>query len=171
MFTSFYLGIAQGALARGAAYAVKTTRPWPFVPPNRQAASGAEESYIETGYGDLQSQLWGVEAQVDVVASRLSALLHIEPRESVTAAQRAHAAVRIAAAKIRAIDVGLEVTSRIFELTGARAVAGKYGFDVAWRDLRTHSLHDPVAHKRTEVGRYVLAGEKETGFPEPTWYT
>jgi len=28
-------------------------------------------------------------------------------------------------------------------------------------------LHDPVAYKRREVGRWVLEGE----LPEPTWYS
>ena len=27
------------------------------------------------------------------------------------------------------------------------------------RNVRTHSLHDPAAHKRAEVGRYALLGE------------
>lgn len=36
-----------------------------------------------------------------------------------------------------------------------------------WRDIRTHTLHDPVAYKRREVGRWVLEGE----LPEPTWYS
>ena len=33
--------------------------------------------------------------------------------------------------------------------------------------LRTHSLHDPIAYKKREVGDYVLRNE----VPEPTWYT
>lgn len=45
---------------------------------------------------------------------------------------------------------------------GARSIAHKAGFDHFWRNARTHSLHDPVAHKRAEVGRYVLLGEQPT---------
>lgn len=70
-------------------------------------------------------------------------------------------------AKQRAIDTGLEIGTRIFEVTGARATANSVGLDVFWRNIRTHSLHDPVAHKRAEVGRYALLGE----IPQPTWYT
>lgn len=55
----------------------------------------------------------------------------------------------------------------VFETTGARATAGKVGLDRYWRDVRTHTLHDPVSYKETELGRYVLLGE----VPEPTWYT
>ena len=73
----------------------------------------------------------------------------------------------IAAAKQVAIEVGLEVGTKVFEVTGARATASSVGLDIYWRNIRTHSLHDPVAHKRAEVGRYALLGE----LPEPTWYT
>lgn len=107
-----------------------------------------------------------MEALTDQVGTQLSQILHGD-REAVTARQRGEIAVRVAAAKQRAIDVGLEVTSRIFEVTGARATASSVGLDRFWRNLRTHSLHDPVAYKRREVGRYTLLNE----IPEPTWYT
>lgn len=85
----------------------------------------------------------------------------------MAAEQRGHVAVLVASAKQRIIDVGLEVSTRIFEVTGARATASSVGLDIYWRNLRTHSLHDPVAYKRIEVGRYALLGD----LPEPTWYT
>ena len=56
---------------------------------------------------------------------------------------------------------------RIFEVTGARSTATAEGLDRFWRNVRTHTLHDPVAYKRREVGRWVLEGE----LPEPTWYS
>lgn len=54
------------------------------------------------------------------------------------------------------------MTSAIFEYTGARSTAAAYGLDRFWRNVRTISLHDPVAYKRDEVGRYVLNGEAPT---------
>ena len=87
--------------------------------------------------------------------------------DEVTEAERGEAEVVIAAAKVAAIDAGLEVGTRIFEVTGARATASSVGLDIFWRNLRTHSLHDPAAHKRAEIGRYALTGE----LPTPTWYT
>ena len=85
----------------------------------------------------------------------------------MTEQERGEAAVVIAAAKQVSIDVGLEVGTRVFEVTGARATASSVGLDLFWRNIRTHSLHDPVAHKRAEVGRWTLLGQ----LPEPTWYT
>lgn len=169
VFTSFYLGIAEGALARAAAYTKANTRGWPYQP--NPVGRGTDEAYIQIGYGDLQAKLWATASLIESVVAEAAEILHTSPRQAITEEQRAKFAVRVAAAKVNAVDVGLAVTSQIYELTGARAVAGKYGFDVAFRDLRTHSLHDPIAHKRAEVGRYALHGPGKDGWPTPTWYT
>ena len=158
------VGIAQGALEAAASYTREKTRPWPYGGDNKDSAT--EEFYVLDTYGDLQAKLWAAEALVDRAGDRIGRLLHA-PRESVSAQDRGAAAVLIAAAKQRIVDTGLEVATRIFEVTGARATANKYGLDIYWRNLRTHSLHDPIAYKRIEVGRHALLGE----IPEPTWYT
>ncbi|MDA3642987.1 acyl-CoA dehydrogenase family protein [Saccharopolyspora indica] len=164
VFANFYLGIAQAALRAGISYTAQRTRPWPYGGDNKESAT--EEFYVLDAFGDLQAKLWAAEALIDKAGAVLSGLLHAE-RESLTERQRGEAAVLIAAAKQRIIDTGLEVSTRIFEVTGARATANSVGLDIYWRNLRTHSLHDPVAYKRVEVGRYALLGE----LPEPTWYT
>lgn len=119
----------------------------------------------------MQARLWASEAQIDQVVEEASRILHTAPRQSVTAEQRAKLAVQIAAAKVNITDFGLEVTSKVYELQGARSISAKHGFDVAYRDLRTHSLHDPIAHKRAEVGRFAVNGPSEDGWPIPSWYT
>lgn len=93
--------------------------------------------------------------------------LHSTNREGVTAQDRGEVAEWVASVKVVTTDVGLSVTSGVFEVTGARATALKVGLDRFWRDLRTHTLHDPVAYKNRELGRYALLHE----VPEPTWYT
>jgi alkylation response protein AidB-like acyl-CoA dehydrogenase len=164
VFTNFYLGIAQGALETALAYTNDRTRAWPYGGDNKESAT--EEWYILDAYGDLQAKLWAAEALTDKAGAAISAVLHA-PREELTAEARGEVAVLIAAAKQRVIETGLEIGTKIFELTGARASASKYGLDRFWRNLRTHSLHDPVAYKRREVGAYALLGQ----LPEPTWYT
>lgn len=164
IFSNFYLGIAQGALKAGTAYARENTRAWPYGGDNKESAH--EEWYLLEGYGRLQSQLWAAEALADDAAREISALLHAE-REALTPEQRGHAAVRIAAVKQLATDIALEAGTKVFELTGARATSNKVGLDIFWRNARTHTLHDPVAYKRREVGVYALLGD----VPEPTWYT
>ena len=164
VFTEFYLGIARGGLRAATAYTREKTRAWPYGGDNK--ASATEEWYILEAYGALQSRLWAAEALADQAGAELAKLLHAE-RDSVTPEQRGRVAVRVAAAKQVAIDIGLEVGTRIFEVTGARATSNAVGLDIYWRNIRTHSLHDPIAYKRREVGAWALLGF----VPEPTWYT
>lgn len=163
IFANLYVGIAEGALATAATYTRDRTRAWPYTPDVKRSAT--EEFYVLETYGDLRSKLWAAEALAERAAGLIEEInAHAD---TVTPDERGEAAVVIAAAKQVAIDVGLEIGTRVFDVTGARATASAVGLDVFWRNLRTHSLHDPVAHKRAEVGRYALLGE----VPEPTWYT
>lgn len=45
IFTSFYLGIAQGALQRGLEYTKANTRGWPYTP--SPVTRGTDEFYIQ----------------------------------------------------------------------------------------------------------------------------
>ena len=162
-YANIYLGIAKGALRAAAAYTRERTRPWPYGGDNKDSAT--EEFYILDSYGDLQSKLWAAEALAERAAGVIDAINR--RADTVTPRERGEAAVLVAAAKQRAVDVGLEVSTKIFEVTGARATANSVGLDIFWRNMRTHSLHDPVAYKRVEVGRFALLG----ALPEPTWYT
>lgn len=91
----------------------------------------------------------------------------VQDRAKVTVQARGEVAEWVASVKVVATDVGLRVTSGVFEVTGAKATATKVGLDRFWRDIRTHTLHDPVAYKNRELGRYQLLQE----IPEATWYT
>jgi alkylation response protein AidB-like acyl-CoA dehydrogenase len=68
---------------------------------------------------------------------------------------------------VHSTHVSLDITSRIFELMGARATASKYRFDRFWRNVRTHTLHDPVFYKAREVGEFYLKGQ----IPEVSLYS
>ncbi|MEW1700585.1 acyl-CoA dehydrogenase family protein [Streptomyces sp. NPDC093249] len=161
VFVSFYLGIARGALETAATYTRTKSRSWLHGGYER----AVDEPYVIDVYGDLTTKLWAAEALADAVALEGQAL-HDDP-DAVTERARGEFEVRAAAVKAHATEVALEVTSRIFEVTGARATASAEGLDRFWRNVRTHTLHDPVAYKRREVGRHVLTGE----LPEPTWYS
>ena len=41
------------------------------------------------------------------------------------------------------------------------------GLDRFWRNVRTHTLHDPIDYKLRDLGRHALTG----AFPEPTSYS
>ncbi|EAW13746.1 thermophilic desulfurizing enzyme family protein [Aspergillus clavatus NRRL 1] len=167
VFSNFYLGIAVGALEFAAKYTTTSTRAWPFGGDNKESAT--DEFYILERYGNFFAHLRAAEALADRADDQLSALYarHSSNRAELTAEERGEVAEWVASVKVVTTDVGLKVTSGVFEVTGARATSLKVGLDRFWRDIRTHTLHDPVAYKNRELGRYVLLHE----VPEPTWYT
>ncbi|PWY67616.1 thermophilic desulfurizing enzyme family protein [Aspergillus sclerotioniger CBS 115572] len=167
VFSNFYLGITQGALDFASKYTTTTTRAWPFGGDNKSSAT--EEFYILERYGNFFAHVRAAEALADRAGTELTTLYsqHSSNRPGLTAQQRGEVAEWIASVKVVTTDVGLRTTSGIFEVTGARATSLKVGLDRFWRDIRTHTLHDPVAYKNRELGRYVLLAE----VPEPSWYT
>ena len=88
-------------------------------------------------------------------------------RGKLTARERGELAEWVASVKVVTTDTSLRVTSGVFEVTGAKATSQRVGLDRFWRDVRTHTLHDPVAYKNRELGRFALLDE----IPEATWYT
>jgi alkylation response protein AidB-like acyl-CoA dehydrogenase len=80
---------------------------------------------------------------------------------------RGHVAVAIATAKVAATRVGLDLTSRLFEVAGARATHGALRLDRFWRNLRTQTLHDPVDYKLQELGEWAVNDE----LPTPSFYS
>ncbi|GAA0946321.1 acyl-CoA dehydrogenase family protein [Pseudonocardia zijingensis] len=161
VFGAFYLGIAQGALATARDYTRSTSRPWLL----SDSPSATADPYVLATYGRLVAATRAVEAFVDAVADHLDRA--DAAGHALTWDARGELAEHVAALKVVATDVALDVTNTIFEVTGARATSNAVGLDRFWRNVRTHTLHDPVAYKRREVGDHFLNGTH----PEFTLYT
>ena len=71
-------------------------------------------------------------------------------------------ALAISEAKVVSARAALEITSRIFESMGASSTSSKYGFDRFWRNVRVHSLHDPLDYKVRDLGHWLLNGKAPT---------
>lgn len=160
-FTNIYLGITLGALAAAKAYTQNHARAW--------ITSGVEKAtddpYILHHYGEA----WiNIEAAT-VLTDRANHLVQLawEQGNDLTAEQRGECAVAIATAKAFVTRIGLEITSKIFDVMGARATSSHYGFDRFWRNLRTFTLHDPVDYKIRALGNWALNGE----LPVPDFYS
>lgn len=160
-FTHLYLGIAQGALEEAAEYTRTQSRPW-FL---SGVEAAVDDPHVQARYGELVAALEASLALAGQASASLEAA--IERGDDLTADERAAAAVDAYKAKLHATRTALEVTATIFELTGARSTARHFGLDRFWRDVRTHTLHDPVAYKAREVGAYFLKGQA----PLPTFYS
>ncbi len=152
VFGFLYLGVAEGALAAAADYTRTSGRPWVL----GGAASVREEPYVLAGYGGFAARLRAVAALAERTADHLDAADARGP--GLTWAERGELAAEVAALKVVATETALDVTAGLYEFTGARSTANRYGLDRFWRNVRTHTLHDPVAYKRREVGEHYLYG-------------
>lgn len=159
-FAVLLLGIAEGALLEARDYTRAITRP----AYHSSVENGYEEPFILNAYGILVARTQSAAALVERATAALQWAYTRKAR--ITAAERAEVAEIIASAKVVATQLALDATSEIFDLTGARATSRKHGLDRFWRDARTLSLHDSVAYKHNELGRYFVNGD----LPEPSGY-
>ena len=161
ILVNLYAGIAQGALAKGLRYTREHTRPF-FA---SGVARAVDDPYIQHRYGELSVLVRPAEVLADLAAQQLDAALALG--HEVTAADRGKVAVAVAEAKAVAHRAAVEVSSQVFELTGAGATATRLGLDRFWRNARVHTLHDPLDYKLRDLGRHALLGR----YPEPTSYS
>lgn len=161
VLANVYLGIAEGAFAEARAYTSSQARAW--------FASGVERAiddpYVLRTYGELYAALQGARATTDEAGEALERAWRTG--ESLTPEARGEAAIAVAAAKVLTTRASLDVTSRVFEVMGARATTAKARVDRFWRNARTHTLHDPVDYKLRDLGAYALAGRD----PVPSFYS
>ena len=149
-FVNFYIGTAEGAITEALDWTRANASPWETSGVER----ASDDAYILQTVGELVAQTRGAALLADRAGEALQAALDFGP--SLSAEQRAEAAVAIYEAKYLTTKVALEVTSRLFEIQGSRATTSAYGFDRHWRNVRTHTVHDPVAYKAREVGDWTL---------------
>jgi alkylation response protein AidB-like acyl-CoA dehydrogenase len=161
VLNQLHVGIAEGALAAGAEYTRTRSRAWATA----GVAEAVQDPLVRQRYGELDARLRAAAALADRACADLA--VAAGRRWELTDGERADAAVQLAAAKVVTTGAVLDVTSTVFELTGARATATGTGLDRYWRDARTLTLHDPVAHKAVEVGDRLLTGAA----PVPSAYS
>ena len=161
ILANVYLGIAEGALAEARLYTQGQGRAWFLSGVDKPS----DDPYVLRHYGEMTVELAGAAALADAAALKLQQAWEQGP--TLSAAGRGQVAVAVALAKAAATKGGLDVVTRIFDVTGARATTRHAALDRFWRNLRTHTLHDPVDYKLRELGRWSLTGED----PTPSFYS
>ena len=160
VLTEIYLGNAQGALDDALRYVREEAQPW-FA---AEGARAQDDPFTQLRAGHLWTQLRAATALADEALAAFQAAWDEGP--ALDFGRRAEVAMAVAAARLQAARTALAVTAQIFELMGARATARRYGFDRYWRNVRVHTLHDPLDHRQKGVGRWLLDGEP----PDPFSY-
>jgi alkylation response protein AidB-like acyl-CoA dehydrogenase len=161
VLVNLYLGIAIGAFDEARQYTKDVTRPW--------SASGVtraiDDPFVQHRYGELSLLIRPAQLLADDAAARLDAALL--RGDALTADERGEVAIAVAEAKALSHRAAIEISTQMFELTGARSTSTRHGFDRFWRNARVHTLHDPIDYKLRDIGRFVLEGR----VPEPTPYS
>ena len=149
-FVNFYIGTAEGAIEEAQEWTRANAAPWE----TSGVDAATDDAYVLETLGEVVSAVRAASLLADRAGDALQAALDIGP--ALTPEERAEAAVAIYEAKVQTTKVSLDAASRLFEIQGARATTAAYGFDRHWRNLRTHTVHDPVAYKAREVGDWAL---------------
>jgi len=161
IMTNLYLGIGLGAFEAARTYTKEQAKPW--------FASGVEQSsddpFIQRRYAELWLLLRPAIALADSAGRELNQVL--QQGALITKEDRGNLAISVVEAKCLAHRAGIEASTQLFDLTGARSTSSKFGFDRFWRNVRVHTLHDPIDYKLRDLGRYLL----DARFPDPTPYS
>lgn len=158
---NIYSGLAEGALAEASRYVNEHVRP--------STASSTipvtDDPYMLRNFGEYLVQARSASALTDVAQQAFQSAFNLG--DDLEPATRAEVAIAIATAKVASARAALDVSSRMFEVLGARATAANLRLDRFWRNARTHTLHDPIDHKLQELGVWALRGKP----PTPSFYS
>ncbi|MFK4145077.1 acyl-CoA dehydrogenase family protein [Streptomyces sp. NPDC004065] len=151
----FCLGVAEGLLAEVREYGSGRRSPWRPCSPQPWPDS-PQDPYAVTVYGELTVVARAASALAEQAVNALVGGL--AQGDDLGDDECAEIAVLASAAQSAAFRAAQEITTRALDVIGADAASARHGFDRFWRDARTHTLREPVAHRLREVGDYYLNG-------------
>ncbi|CAM2153865.1 putative FMNH2-dependent monooxygenase SfnC [Pararobbsia alpina] len=160
ILTQIYLGIAEGAFETLRNYVHTESHRWSLSSADRQS----NDPYALERGGEFFLALSGARALTEQAGAAFDRAWSSEDR--LTDTERGETAIAIATAKVASARAGLDITTRMFDVLGARSTRADLGFDRFWRNLRTHTLHDPLDYKTRELGDWALNGQ----LPRPSFY-
>ncbi len=160
LYTAFAAPLYGAVIAGATRAALEAARFYVHDRPVARKISGVEKPTRDplalVTFGDAWGKLTVAESFLFKVAADVDAAY--ERRRHLTRQERAAVAASAFAARAYASQVGLEVTPRVYDITGTSASANDWGLDRHWRDIRTLTLHDPLDHSIRNVGDTFVNG-------------
>lgn len=154
VLVNLFVGVAQGARRQARDYAREHGRPWLGSAVER----ATDDPYLLRRMGEMQAQISGAALMADHGAALLQKAWERGP--GLSAAERAEVAIAVFEAKVMAHRCTLFATQEMFDVVGSRGTHADLGFDRFWRNVRTHTLHDPLDYKLQALGRWAVHGEE-----------
>lgn len=149
MHAAIDLGIGEGALQASLPFIREHARPWV----DSNVAHASEDPLTLHALGNVELRLHAAQALLRRSAAFVDVAKQAASEQSV-----AEASIAVAQARTLCHKAGLLAANKLLELGGTSSTFAKHGFDRYWRNVRTHTLHDPVRWKYHAIGNYVLNG-------------
>jgi SfnB family sulfur acquisition oxidoreductase len=143
------IGIGRAALADTIDFVKRHSRPW--IDSGQDRAS--DDPYTIAQIGELTIRQHAAEALLARAGLAVDRATR-EPNEETVAL----ASVAVAEAKTLGTEAALASANKLHELAGTRSTLAVHNLDRHWRNVRTHTLHDPVRWKYAAIGNYYLNG-------------
>jgi SfnB family sulfur acquisition oxidoreductase len=151
MHAAIDLGIGFGAFEETLRFIRERARPW--------LDSGVDQAFDDPltlhQIGHVRLRLRAAEALVERAGRFVDAAQAAPDEDSV-----ASASIAVAQARILTTKAGLLAAEKLFELSGTSATTSEDNLDRYWRNVRTHTLHDPVRWKYQAIGNFHLNGKR-----------
>ena len=149
MHAAIDLGIGQGAYRELLSFVRDRSRAWI----DAKVERAADDPLTLHNVGNVHLRLRAAEALLTRAGAEVDAA-----QAEMNEASVARASIAVAEAKILATKAGLLASSKLFELSGTSSTLEEDNLDRYWRNVRTHTLHDPVRWKYQAIGNYYLNG-------------
>ncbi|WP_333778692.1 acyl-CoA dehydrogenase family protein [Streptomyces sp. IBSBF 3136] len=146
------LGMAEGVLAEAREYSRLSHSAWH---PARPAGS-PQDAQVLAAYGELTVLTRSASALTDQALAAVQGAL--TRADDLTYDEYADISVLVAMAEAASSRAAQESTARALDIVGVRSTSSRLGFDRFWRNARTHTLYEPVAHRLRDIGDYFLNG-------------
>ncbi len=143
------LGIGRGAFEATLPFLRERARAWI----DAGVARASEDPLTLHTLGEVRVRLAAADALIER-AGRYVDSAQAAPDEASVAA----ASVAVAEARAASHRAGLLAANKLLELGGTSATNRADDLDRYWRNVRTHTLHDPVRWKYHWIGAYHLNG-------------
>ncbi|MHC9294070.1 acyl-CoA dehydrogenase family protein [Mycobacterium sp. LTG2003] len=122
------------------------------------AEKPTEDPLLQRQLGVLASTAYVARAAVLDAAAAIGAATDSAVNGVPDAQLAAEAQLKVAKVKVHLDDVAPEAATRLLELGGASAASRQRNLDRHWRNIRTITLHNPVAYKARVIGQNLLHG-------------
>ncbi|WP_317447177.1 acyl-CoA dehydrogenase family protein [Streptomyces collinus] len=146
------LGMAEGVLAEAREYSRVGRSPWHPT----ESARSPQDAQTLAAFGELTVLTRSASALTDQALQAVHGAL--TRADDLTYDEYAEVSVLVAMAEAASSRAAQESTARALDIVGARSTSSRLGFDRFWRNARTHTLYEPVAHRLRDVGDYFLNG-------------